>query len=1480
MAEADALWQPRLFLDDYEEVSDGPEPERPDSPSDRAGPGPARTYAPLSTESDDESESEKERKDPERGVRKLLLDLSSRLMTDADMETPEDFDEERSKACLGTLEDRAFLASMVHRFARDDLKSDGDGVEAAIRMHIHTVAVWKKWVYAILTCGAWVFLRPPDDTGVLILTKKGRLITYGKKQQADPNSVGGFLFQALMLFFALALAITLIGAAQGSGAEIFSLMDEVNYQMACWITLIIAALLFALYLFSHRPRLDCGSSYRQHFAVSDLCAAVYAREDYGGFCGRRKRGELKLEFTKYYPDEVSDSASVLQEKSRAAEEQAKGGGPKHLLGSRTATLLGVLGTLGALYEYLAMLNFSVHLTPVCTTKRKGCSWKVDNDQFYGKKAYAEGALVPSDPESANCVDGQRFCDYYWRHSDYCSPDQAEYQQASAAVECEQLPTLFNLLKEVPLYASVAKSKDVKYVTPDSGIIPTVSSPRFFRGGDSVIPKGMELRKVGSLTEVNALLAKHLPIDFEQVETACHSGPDGFVYVDLIREPEVEPLFQEDCEELQQVCLAETWSPETNGWWPPNRWLDLRFERALCLYDSLPVLLSNGGHRVWRDVGGTDLEGFGEGCHGEPLLQSTAESLRACELLCEAETGCNYAFYGESDIIEDSGQRYNCILYAACPAVDVPESDKVFRQVQCGEALSRNYPNSAIRKVFVRPHTPGTPDADWRRCRDACLNATSWRSLCNGFAMESMPANLQHGQMVKADFTCALFGPSEFAMPAGWTRLPTHLNHTLGIPGVNRGSCFVRKLPLRPDRKRMTVAGSLRVFTDRMNCAGCFTRGVSSYYLEFPNLVNFVTQLIGVIAFVRMVRKANEAAPMAVAFSGKPEIVLGIARDPANPAGFDDREAAYLQFIRSCWDVHSRHRQRDAGAKDFWEDMEDDSAASSAKATTGLTHRDNLSVEPVECQDYDTYDLVDSSRQHCYVDKRLLGMAPGEKVAAVWNETQRHSLWSFLVFVFLYGFGIALLEWLLPDLMQARAARAFLYLVVPGSLLAYVYFKLRSELQCLCVTTNTGRVIQLSRTPPTGLGFVCPHFFGGTDLRLDMFVVGKAVYVQLDMPLKPIWADWIRAWRRDPWRRGTVSVRGEHGLLQVRRTNGEAVVAYRALSEMIEAKKTQGLRACCLGTAEIFGITAIDDLLLPDEGLIWERKLNCVGHFTDPFDYTSLMVITDSRLHVARARCPKPLSLRGLLLGPLTFGFRCMHIQEWLGHHAGLTISSLAHSSLESYATTRSRAPPFWPGLGPPIDGFGFVFMPKFTQIYPAALSVSQKPYGLKVKATVQDPAIRLCARSGFLRVKTSAQHSLPKGARVVMVEDASGEEIELDDECWSAPEGCLLEEGSRVTLEAVDHQWSTVSDEPWVSQLRAIMDIVLGKGAEITGDVANSDDTWDVLEDPPPAENPGCCKKIGAHVFGPDMMGLHSLPQFSFGDDDSDSSNATKDGLV
>lgn len=312
-----------------------------------------------------------------------------------------------------------------------------------------------------------------------------------------------------------------------------------------------------------------------------------------------------------------------------------------------------------------------------------------------------------------------------------------------------------------------------------------------------------------------------------------------------------------------------------------------------------------------------------------------------------------------------------------------------------------------------------------------------------------------------------------------------------------------------------------------------------------------------------------------------------------------------------------------------------------------------------------------------------------------------------------------------------------------------------------------------------------------------------------------------------------------------------------MAQLIASKTTQGLKVACLGTAEIFGISMKRDLLLEEEDLIWEWKLNEIGHFTDPFNYTSLLAITDARLHIARARCPKPLSLRGLLLGPRTFGFRCMHFQEFMGHHAGLTITSLAHRSLESYATTRSRAPPFWPGFGPPIDGFGFVFMPKFSQMYLAALSVTQKPYGLSRHATAESEGIRLAAHTAdYLKVIQSDQHTIPKGARVVAVVDPDGDEIELDDDRWSA--GCSLEPGTKVLLEAVDHQWNTMSDEPWVSQLRSIMDIILGKD-ENSGEA--KEDVWDILEEPPAKEEPNCWLRIGASLFGTDMMGLHAVPE-------------------
>ncbi|CAE7455343.1 unnamed protein product [Symbiodinium natans] len=126
--------------DGDENVSDDDAPPPPPRSPERAVQ--VKTYTALSTDSDDSGSDKEKAKDPDRGVRKLLLDLSSRIMTDINMETSEAVDNDvNSKACLGTTEDRNFLASMVHRFARDDLKSDGDGVEAAIRMCVHTAAV-------------------------------------------------------------------------------------------------------------------------------------------------------------------------------------------------------------------------------------------------------------------------------------------------------------------------------------------------------------------------------------------------------------------------------------------------------------------------------------------------------------------------------------------------------------------------------------------------------------------------------------------------------------------------------------------------------------------------------------------------------------------------------------------------------------------------------------------------------------------------------------------------------------------------------------------------------------------------------------------------------------------------------------------------------------------------------------------------------------------------------------------------------------------------------------------------------------------------------------------------------------------------------------------------------------------------------------------------------------------------------------------
>ncbi|CAJ1393535.1 unnamed protein product [Effrenium voratum] len=1444
-------------------------------------PDTVQAYAALGTESGDSDSESKTEQRPE-AVRNLMLKMSvlKNRMASLDLDS-DDSQGEAAEGCLGTAEDRVYLAGMLKRFARDDLADDGDAVEAAIRMHISTVSMVKKWFYCILTCGCWIFFRPHDDTGVLILTKKGRVITYGKRQQADPTSVGGFLFKILLIALVICFGVMVFSLTiAGSGMEGLFWLDSIDFRTVGFVTLTVALVLLLLYLYSHRPRPDCGTSYRQHFAVNDLCAGVYAREDYGGCCGRRKSGRLKLAFTKFFPDEVSlardlprsapncnavgpcaalptamagDSAAVLQEQSRQAEEKIKHGGGATGIGHKTATFLAVLGTLGALYEYLAMLNHSVSLTPSCMFKVKGCSWKVDNTAFLGKIARVEGTLLPSDPLAANCDPNNNYCDHFWQSSSFCSPELGSYVKAMVALPCEELPVLFDILKPEHVFAHGVASQDVKYVVQDGAMVMAIPTPRNPMGGRYHVKPGLVLKSIGaSDSETNALLAQRGAVDFDQVMAECESGPTGIIEVVLEEEPDVEPLFHEDCQQLQESCLAETWSPETNGWWPPNRWIDLRYERALCFYSSLPVWFTNGGKKIWRDIGGKDIYGKGLACHGEPLHNAATPTLAACQELCETTYGCNYIFHTQHPTM---ALNQTCLLYADCPSTPMEAPDQNFVQVPCEQKL-HDYPRSALRNVFTRSVPYGDDDTH-EFCWESCRNATGVQAQCNAFAV------FKEKTSPKVSYACAIYGPNELLMlPPVWTRLTAKVDDVLAIEGINDGQCHLRRMQQRTDRKIMETPGTLWHFSDHFTCGGCFSRGVSSYYLEFPNLVTLVTQMVGVLAFVEVVRRSRAATPPGVAFSGKPEINMAIVRDPANPSGFAEREAAYMQFLRCCWALSTTTRH----GKDIWEDGDEE------RRETVLL-RDNLVVESVDRQDFDSYDLVDSSRSRCYVDKRLLGINPHEKVTAVWNETQRHSLFTFLLIVIGYAAMICALEFLVPEVMTIMATRKVLYFIVPLLFLIHVYFKLRGELQCLCVSTNTGRVIQLSRNPPTALGFCFPHFYGGTDVRLDAFRVGKAIYVQLDMPLKPVWEDWMRTWCRAPWRRGVVTVRGDHGLLQVRRTNGEALVAFRAMTQMIEDRKSHNLKVACLGCAEIFGISARRDLLLPGEELIWEWKLREAGHFTDPFNYTSLIAITDGKLHIARARCPKPLSLRGLLLGPRTFGFRCMHFQEMMGHHAGLTITSLAHRSLESYATTRSRAPPFWPGFGPPIDGFGFVFMPKFSQMYLAALSVTQKPYGLSRRAIVAD-VVRLASHEGgYLRVTESKQHTIPKGARIVSVLDTDGDDIDFEDERWSEPGGSLLEPGTGVLLEAVDHQWNTTSDEPWVSQLRGIMDIILGRDDQ-SGEARANKDIWDVLEEPPEAEAPSCMVQLGAQIFGMEMMGLHPAREFEkIKADDSESSS-------
>lgn len=1432
---------------------------------------------------------------------------------------------------LGSEEDKIELVELVNRFRRDDLAGDGDRLIAAIRMQVHMITRYQMALHILFSCGLWVLFKPREDYGVLLLTGKGRIIKYGKGQEANPDVVWHYLEKLCVTALLLLLAASLL---------ICALVYYFNMTFQRWLIVVSCGsgvlLIFSIYLYAQRPRRDCGATFRQYFSAQKLNAATYVRADQGRqlrtLCKRRRQGHLRMFFGQYYPqvDEINEGlptgapsagnicpsnelphamAGEQQVVRRNVVDMEGRAGKERGLTVRLTAFLAMMGLIGFYYDISTFFVGSAQDQLMCRVKRRGCRWSVDNQPWFGKQRTIPGTNPPWNGQRCkrDKYDTQRFifCDRFYQRHDFCM-ESSDENVHDFRLNCSKLRHLRDALRKSRVFDSNGDML-VTYVTHKDMSLRAEPDALYPWGRTEMIDAGMTLTRIGDVDSTETrLLQQKREVSFatSRLRKRCE-GPrhNGAIRVTLKNIPDTEMLDDEDCLELQEACLAESFGPKNWGWWPPTRLFNGDYDRALCAYFSYKAPWQT---KRWNVV---DEQEIGRTCHGQPIAQpslwevrhdSNLKKIEKCKQACEEKTGCAYAFVGRKPSKNISSmQLLNmprcakeslnlsdvCWLYAQCPA-NVIHHQKNSKTMQaqliptpCGQPCNSKSTNCAALAVAFRTSVRIAPvQANTCRrcslhgCRSACLVSSGHVLWCNGFAYSAHP--LADGSV---HHTCIIYGPEDLQPPFGeslmWERIESNSRIDTKdervdnpVPVSNVTSCFVRLWPLPANRARAARPGVLLHYSDKPSCAGCWTRSVSDFFTKTPsNVASVLTNLVTMLGLLYIARSAHHRVQTRkVVFTGKPMVDMVVAEDAANPTGFEERERAYLRFARLCFEI-AQQTSLDGACGNV---DQGDSVESSARKAFG--HVDDK-VHYVTARSFDEYEPSDLRRKCCYLDRELLGLLSDERVLHCWCDQKLHgiihAIWASFGVV---AFGVFISYFLPWETCRKLVMRALAVLVPAG--LLYHYFEIRREEQVLGCLTNQGRAIQYSRQPPR-VWFLPWH--GGVSFRLDVFQVGEIYLAQLDMPTAPLSRDKVKAVGLErPWRRGSVAIRCSHGVLQMKRHYGEILDVYLAITELakVKAKLDPSLRpVASFAGAEVDGFST-SDLLLRGEGKVWEKKLDAYGFLGDPFNYMSVLTITDHRIIVSRARKPKPLSVMGIITGPLTMGSWFKTLQEWRGTHAYITVTSISHEGVESYVTTRVRSPPFWPGFMAPRTSLSLTFLVKYMNIYPAGLFVTQRPYGIALKVRLRNDGATLgcsATKTGGSRrrlvILSTSDPKAPRGHFVTAVWNEVGKEISLGDRRWFDNDGFHLPPGSTIHLEPADPEWNTYADEPWLRQVRLVLDHVIGHSTA-------PEDAWVNLEKPP-ARGPSArvkaksCK-FAAALCGSDCLG-HRFDPVLVEDDDA-----------